>query len=192
MTRKIHGQVKVSVSQPPSSGPATGPAMLVMAHMATASACFSLGKTATSSAWLSGTMGPATAPCRMRQASSDSKEPASPHSTEAMVKAVIAARNRRTWPKRRDSQPVSGMQIALAMAKEVMIHSPSSELMPRLPAMVGTETLAMVMSTTAMNEARPSDSVASVRVPPSSTLYLPPLKGPAGWWLPSFSTAPSL
>ena len=39
---------------------------------------------------------------------------------------------------------------------------------------------------------RPDQRVMNgVRVPPSSTLYLPPLKGPEGWCAPSFSRTKS-
>ncbi|CUK03791.1 Uncharacterised protein [Achromobacter xylosoxidans] len=166
LTRKIQGQLKSSVSQPPSTGPATGPAMLVMAHIDSASVRLSDGKMATSSAWLSGTMGPDTMPCSTRKASSDSKFCATPHSTEASVKAATDSTNRRTCPSRRDSQPVRGMQMELAMAKKVMAHSPFSGLTPRLPEMVGTETLAMVMSTTAMKDARLMATAATTRGSP--------------------------
>jgi hypothetical protein len=85
-----------------------------------------------------------------------------------MVKAATEAMNSRTWPNRRDNQPVNAMQIALAIAKEVIIHSPSSGLTPRLPEMVGTETFAMVMSTTDMNEAKAMLTAANARVVPKS------------------------
>lgn len=78
---------------------------------------------------------------------------ASPHSNEATVKASVDHTNNLVSPKRRLSQPVSGKAIAVLTANEVMTQVACCELAPRLPAMVGNDTLAMVVSSTCMNEA---------------------------------------
>src|SRR6185437_4575258 len=78
---------------------------------------------------------------------------ARPHSSEVITKASVAHTNSLRSPKRRLSQPVSGSAIAVLTANEVMTHVACCELAPRLPAMVGSETLAMVVSSTCMNEA---------------------------------------
>ncbi len=59
--------------------------------------------------------------------------------------------------------------MALAMANKVMTHSPSSELTPTLPEIVGMETLAMVISTTAMKDARPMVTAARASLAPCNT-----------------------
>ena len=51
--------------------------------------------------------------------------------------------NSRTWPKRCVSQPVSGTEIALATANEVMTQVPWVGLTPRSPAIAGIDTLAI-------------------------------------------------
>ena len=66
----------------------------------------------------------------------------------------------RTTPKRRISHPVSGTATPLATAKAVTIHVELSLDTPRLPAIVGSETLAMVVSSTIMNV--PSASAKAV------------------------------
>lgn len=83
-----------------------------------------------------------------------------PHRNEATTKASVARVNRRTSPMRRDRKPVSGRAMALLTANEVMTHVAWLALAPRLPEMVGSETLAIVVSSTCMNEASASPSVA--------------------------------
>ena len=61
-----------------------------------------------------GSSGPATAPCSTRNTISMPRVGASPHRNEASTNSTIDAMNRRTWPKRCVSQPVSGTEIALA------------------------------------------------------------------------------
>ena len=60
-------------------------------------------------------------------------------------------------------KPVSGRAIALLTANEVMTHVAWLALAPRLPEMVGNETLAMVVSSTCMNDASARPIVASAR-----------------------------
>ncbi|MNS33366.1 hypothetical protein D3C72_654780 [compost metagenome] len=77
---------------------------------------------------------------------------------------MVAQRNSFTSPKRRLSQPVSGSAIALLTANEVITQVPCSELTPRLPDMVGSATLAMVVSSTCMNVASDRPMVLSNRL----------------------------
>ena len=58
--------------------------------------------------------------------------------------------NRRTWPKRWVSQPVSGTEIALATANDVITHVPWFGLTPRSPEIAGIDTLAIDVSSTFM------------------------------------------
>ena len=76
--------------------------------------------------------------------------------------------NRRTWPKRCVSQPVSGTEIALATANEVMIQVPWVGLTPRSPEIAGIDTLAIDESSTFMKVASDSTSVPSARSAPCS------------------------
>ena len=78
------------------------------------------------------------------------------------------AMNRRTWPKRCVSQPVSGTAIALATAKLVMTQVPCVELTPRSPEMAGSDTFAIEVSSTFMKVAADSAIVPQTRAEPSS------------------------
>ncbi len=93
---------------------------------------------------------------------------ARPQRNEAATNSAVVARKSRTWPKRCVSQPVSGTEIALATAKDVMTQVPWLGDTPRSPAMAGIDTLAIDVSSTFMNVARPTASVAARRAPPSS------------------------
>jgi hypothetical protein len=117
-------------------------------------------KIISSSAWLPGIIGPDTAPCSTRNASSDGRLQDSPQSSEASVKASTDSTKVRTTPKRCMSQPVSGTETPLETANEVMTQVPWSELTPRSPAIVGIETLAMLVSSTCMKV--PSASASAV------------------------------
>src|SRR5690606_18214252 len=83
-----------------------------------------------------------------------------PHSSEATTKARVAHWNSRTSPKRRLRKPVSGRAMALLTANEVITQVAWLALAPRLPEMVGSETLAIVVSSTCMNDASARPSVA--------------------------------
>src|SRR5438270_128356 len=106
----------------------------------------------------------------MRKNTSIGMETASPQRSDAMTKSAVVARNRRTWPKRSVSQPVSGTEIAFATANEVMIHVPWFGDTPRSPAIAGIDTLAIDVSSTFMKVASPTASDAATRAPPSSGL----------------------
>jgi hypothetical protein len=93
---------------------------------------------------------------------------AMPHSHEASTNEKIEATNRRTWPKRCVSQPVSGMETALAAANTVMTHVPSSTETPMSPEMVGMATLAIDVSSTFMKVASETATVPRISFPPWS------------------------
>ncbi len=76
--------------------------------------------------------------------------------------------NRRTWPKRCVSQPVSGTEIALATANDVMTHVPWSDDTPRSPEIDGIDTFAIDVSSTFMNTASDTAIVPITSFAPSS------------------------
>ena len=65
-------------------------------------------------------------------------------------------------------QPESGCMIALASEYELIAQVPSCGLTPRLPAMCGTDTLTIVMSSTSMNVANATAIVSSASGAPCS------------------------
>ena len=81
------------------------------------------------------------------------------------VKATTDSTNTRTTPKRCISQPVSGTDMPFDTAKEVITQVPWSELTPRSPAMVGIETLAMLVSSTCMKVPSASARAVSASTP---------------------------
>src|SRR5213593_1746574 len=95
----------------------------------------------------------------MRKKISDSSVGAKPHSQDVSTNSSTLAVNRRTAPMRCASQPVSGTEMALATPKLVITQVPWLGLAPRLPAMAGSDTLAIDVSSTFMNVARDSASV---------------------------------
>ena len=86
-----------------------------------------------------------------------------PHSHEVMTNISTAVKNSRTSPKRRATQPVSGTEMALATANEVITHVPCDVAAPKSPAMCGRATLAMVVSNTSMNTANDSAMVSNTK-----------------------------
>ncbi|RMS18281.1 hypothetical protein ALP75_204584 [Pseudomonas syringae pv. actinidiae] len=84
-----------------------------------------------------------------------------PHRNDASTNRMVAHRNSLTSPKRRLSQPVNGKAMALLTANEVITQVLCSELTPRLPAMVGNATLAIVVSSTCMKVASDRPMVQS-------------------------------
>ena len=76
-----------------------------------------------------------------------------------MTKSVTEAVNSLTWPKRRVSQPVSGSEIAFATPKEVITQVPWSGETPRSPAIAGSDTFAIEVSSTFMKVASESATV---------------------------------
>src|SRR5260370_7296538 len=114
----------------------------------------------------SGISGPATAPCKTRAASSTGKVGASPQSHEEITNNKIAPTNTMICPIRCVSQPVSGIDTALAAANTVTTHVPSSTETPRLPEIVGMATFAIDESSTFMNVASATAIVARTSCPP--------------------------
>src|ERR1700691_1074092 len=103
-----------------------------------------------------GMMGPETPPCNTRKIISSVMFVEMPQRNDAAVNNATDVTKVRTTPNRRINHPVSGTDTPLATAKEVMIQVPWSDETPRLPAMVGIETFAMVVSSTCMNVASAS------------------------------------
>src|ERR1700760_1199815 len=116
----------------------------------------------------SGINGPATAPCRIRAASNTGRLGAIPHNHDDSTNNRIAHTNNLICPTRCTSQPVNGIAMALAAANSVITHVPSSTETPRLPAMVGIATFAIDESSTFINVASATASVASTSLPPVS------------------------
>ncbi|MCY1214439.1 hypothetical protein D9M72_262530 [compost metagenome] len=145
-----------------------GPTVAVMAHSARAVAFFSLGYDDSRIDCDNGISGPATAPCRMRAASSVVRLGATPHSQDDSTNSRMAPTNRRTCPMRCVSQPVSGIATALAAANSVITQVPSSIDTPRLPAIVGIATLAIDESSTFMKVARATAKLPIRSLPPVS------------------------
>src|SRR5476651_1449343 len=143
-----------------------GPTVAVMAHSASACELFSFGYEPSRMACESGISGPATAPCRIRAPSSTGRLGARPHNHEDMTNNRIAHTNSFTCPTRCVSQPVSGIDMALAAANRVMTHVPSSTETPRLPEIVGIATFAIDESSTFMNVASATAMVARTSWPP--------------------------
>jgi hypothetical protein len=85
-----------------------------------------------------------------------------------MVNRITETTKVRTTPKRPISQPVSGTVTPLATAKAVITQVELSELTPRLPAMVVSETFAMVVSSTCMKVPSASATAAAPRATPAS------------------------
>src|SRR3569832_1854216 len=137
-----------------------GATSVVIDQMPSAVARLADGKIEMSSACEPGTIGPETAPCMMRKRMSEFRLQAMPQRNEAIVKATTAATKVRTTPKRPMNHPVSGTAMPFDTANDVITQVPWSVEAPRLPAMVGSETLAMVVSST--NKMVPSASAMAV------------------------------
>src|SRR5512133_1294808 len=93
---------------------------------------------------------------------------ARPQSQEVSTNKITLVTNRRTWPKRCDNQPVRGTAMALATPKLVMTQVPWFGLTPRSPAIAGSDTLAIEVSSTFMKVAADSASVPQRRAEPVS------------------------
>ena len=121
-----------------------------------------------SNAWLPGIIGPDTAPCKTRKAINEGRLQATPHNNEAAVKSMTDRTKVRTTPKRCINHPVRGTETPLATANDVITQVPWSELTPRLPAIVGIETLAIDVSSTCMKVPNASASAVIAFVLPLS------------------------
>lgn len=114
LMKKTQRQSKLSVSQPPSSGPRIGPTMMPAPQIAIAWPTFSRGLMSSSTACDSGTSAAPKMPCSSRAPTMPTSEVARPHSAEAMVKPITEMMNTRRRPQWPQSQPVSGSAIAEA------------------------------------------------------------------------------
>src|ERR1700689_5145102 len=85
---------------------------------------------------------------------------ARPQRNELMVKIITQPMNSRLRPNSIESQPVSGSTIAFEIRYEVRTQVLSSTVAERLPAICGSETLAMLVSSTSMKVA--SITVAAI------------------------------
>src|SRR3954471_22902086 len=93
---------------------------------------------------------------------------ARPHSHDAMTNRITLPTNSLTCPTRSESQPVSGTAMAFATAKLVITQVPWFGLTPRSPAIAGSDTLAIEVSSTFMNVAADRAIVPHRRALPSS------------------------
>src|SRR6476646_10819859 len=93
---------------------------------------------------------------------------ASPQKVDIATNRIADTQKLRTSPKRRPIQPDSGCMIALASEYELIAQVPSCGLTARLPAMCGTDTLTIVMSSTSMNVANATANVSSASGAPCS------------------------
>src|SRR6185312_5256503 len=109
---------------PPRRGPAIGATSVVIDQIASAAPLRSGGKIESSSACDPGTIGPETAPCSTRNTTSEERLHAMPQKKEAIVKRITEATKTCTTPNRCMSQPVSGTEMPLATAKDVITHVP--------------------------------------------------------------------
>src|SRR5512146_3027610 len=117
----------------------TGATSVVIDHAASAVLDLLRGKLCSSSVCDSGIIGPATAPWTTRKTISICRLEDKPQASEASTNSSTEVTNSRTAPKRCVSQPVSGTEMALATAKELMTQVPWLGLTPTSPAMVGIE-----------------------------------------------------
>src|SRR5215831_1712272 len=99
---------------------------------------------------------------------SHANEGAKPHASDAATNSSTEAMNRRTCPKRCVSQPVSGSEIALATPNDVMTQVAWSGDTPRSPAIAGSDTFAIDVSSTFMKVARERATVPTISEPPVS------------------------
>ena len=76
-----------------------------------------------------------------------------PHNNELAVNSVRQIRKKRLRPNSETSHPVIGRMIAFETRYEVRTQVLSSLLAPRLPAMCGSATLAMLVSSTSIKAA---------------------------------------
>ncbi len=114
--------------------------------------------------WVIGYIGPATAPCSARNTISMPMLCEIPQRNEVSANSSVLAVNSFTSPKRRVRKPVSGSEIAMLTANEVITQVLWLLLTPRLPAIVGSDTLAMVVSSTCMKVASDRPIVLSARL----------------------------
>src|SRR3569833_1171287 len=137
-----------------------------MAHRPRAAPRFSGGKLRTRSVCDSGTIGPETKPCNRRNVTSMVRLTEKAANADISVKASTDMTNNLTSPMRRASHPVSGTAMAAATEYALMIQVPWLVETPSAPAMVGIETLAIVMSRISMKVDKAAANVSSTSAGP--------------------------
>jgi len=111
-TRNTQRQSKLSVSQPPSTGPRIGPIITPPPNSAIARACRLGGLISNNVAWDSGTRKAPLMPWMMRKPTICGSDWAMAHRNDAMVKLTTDQNNSRLRPMRSASQPEMGNAIA--------------------------------------------------------------------------------
>ena len=86
---------------------------------------------------------------------------AAPHNRELKVNSRMHAMKNRLRPMRPAIHPLMGSTMALDTRYEVSTQVLSSLLAPRFPAMCGSATLAMLVSSTSMNAASATTTAIS-------------------------------
>src|SRR6202043_3270989 len=104
---------------------------------------------------------PPPAPCSTRKRRRNPRLGAIPHSKELTVNTPKQDMKNLLRPKAPASQPLIGRMIAFETRYEVSTHVLWSLLAPRLPAMYGRATLAMLVSRTSMNAASATTTAIS-------------------------------
>src|SRR5262245_5311720 len=97
---------------------------------------------------------PPPSPCSTRNRRSRPRLGAIPHSKELSVKKPMHDMKNRLRPTMPAIQPLIGRTMAFDTRYDVSTHVLSSLLTPRLPAMYGSATVAMLVSRTSMKAAR--------------------------------------
>src|SRR6185503_3628380 len=98
LTRNTQRQLKLSVSQPPSTGPRIGPIITPIPNIAMARGWFCGGLMSNITAWAIGTRKAPDTPWIARKATICGRSWAMAHSTEAAVKAITEPMNRKRRP----------------------------------------------------------------------------------------------
>src|SRR5580700_671168 len=96
---------------------------------------------------------PPPTPWMTRKTISRPRVGAAPQASELRVNSKMQTRKKRLRPNRPASHPLMGRTMALDTRYEVSTQVLSSLLAPKLPAMCGKATLAMLVSRTSMNAA---------------------------------------
>src|SRR5215831_2000996 len=116
---------------------------------------------------------PPPRPCSTRNKRRRPRLGAIPHSKELKVKNPMQDMKNRLRPTTPAIQPLIGRTIALDTRYEVSTHVLSSLLTPRLPAMYGRATLAILVSRISMNAAIATTTAISQGLRPSLTVDTP-------------------
>src|SRR5271169_659800 len=138
-----------------------GAMIAVMPYNANAKPRWCGGKVSARMAWAIGCRPPPPAPCSTRKKSSIPRLGAIAQSRELTVKKPRQAMKKRLRPSAPASQPLIGRTIAFDTRYEVRTHVLWSLLAPRLPAIYGKATLAMLVSRTSMKAASATTTAIS-------------------------------